>query len=50
MIYSVIEIIGYIFNKKDIKNKEQIIIETNNDKIIETTLIENKKNKKKKIK
>jgi len=50
MIYSVIEIIGYIFNKKDIYVKEQIIIETNNDKIIETTLIENKKNKKKKIK
>lgn len=47
MIYSILEILGYIFNKKDIHSTETIIIEE--DKTT-TVLIEDKKTKKKKSK
>lgn len=50
MIYSVIEIIGYIFNKKTNYIKEEIIIEAKEDKVIDAILIEDKKTKKKKTK
>lgn len=46
IIYSVIEIIGYIFNKKDHYIEEHIIVETENSKVIDTVLIEDKKTKK----
>lgn len=46
IIYSIIEIIGYIFNKKDHYIEEHIIIEANNDKVIEAVLIEDKTTKK----
>ena len=46
MIYSTIEIIGYIFNKKDTYIKEEIIIESKENKVIDAVLIEEKKSKK----
>ena len=46
IIYSVIEIIGYIFNKKDHYIEEHIIVEAENSKVIDTILIEGKKTKK----
>ena len=49
MIYSVIEIIGYISNKRS-TYVEEVIIETNNNKVIDAVLIEEKKSKKKKSK
>ena len=49
MIYSILEIIGYVFNRKDIY-QEEIIINKKDDKIIDVELIENKKLKKKKTK
>ena len=49
MIYSVIEIIGYISNKRS-TYVEEVIIETNNNKVIDAVLIEDKKSKKKKSK
>lgn len=48
MIYSVIEIIGYVFNKKDTYIHKEIIINSKEDKVIDAVLIENKKTKKKK--
>lgn len=48
MIYSVIEIIGYIFNKKDINIETDTIKENKDKKVIEAVLIENKKTKKNK--
>lgn len=48
MAYSLIEIIGYIFNKKDIYIEKDIIIEAKEDKVIDAVLIETKKSKKKK--
>lgn len=50
MIYSTIEILGYIFNKKNNYINEAIIIETKEDKVIDAILIEEKSNKKKKSK
>ena len=50
MVYSTIEIIGYIFNKKNNYIKEEIIIEAKDDKVIDTILIEEKTKKKKKKK
>ena len=50
MIYSTIEIIGYIFNKKEIYIEEEIIVTTKKDKVIDAVLIEDKKTKKKKSK
>lgn len=50
MVYSIIEIIGYIFGRKDIHIESEIIIEAKEDKVIDTVLIENKKTKKKKSK
>ena len=50
MVYSVLEILGYIFNKQNTYIKEEIIIESNDDKVIDAILIEDKKNKKKKTK
>ena len=47
MAYSFLEIIGYIFSKKDIL-EETVIID--NDKVIDTVLIEEKTKKKKKSK
>jgi hypothetical protein len=47
MVYSFLEILGYIFNKKDYL-EETIIIE--DKKVIDTVLIEDKKTKKKKSK
>jgi len=47
MVYSFLEILGYIFNKKDYL-EETVIIE--DKKIIDTVLIEDKKSKKKKSK
>lgn len=47
MVYSFLEILGYIFNKKDYL-EETVIIDDN--KVIETVLIEDKKSKKKKSK
>lgn len=49
MIYSVIEIIGYIFGKKNIY-QSTTIIEANEKKIIDVELIEDKKTKKNKSK
>lgn len=49
MIYSVIEIIGYIFGKKNIY-QSTTIIEANEKKIIDIELIEDKKTKKNKSK
>lgn len=48
MVYSVIEILGYILIKKDIDTNESVIIE--NDKVIDAVLLEDKKSKKKKSK
>lgn len=50
MVYSIIEILGYIFNKKNSYIQEEIIIETNNNKVIDAVLIEDKKTKRKKSK
>ena len=50
MIYSTIEIIGYIFNKQNTHVTEEIIIETKENKVIDAVLIEDKKTKKKKSK
>lgn len=49
MVYSVIEIIGYISSKRN-TYVEEVIIETNNNKVIDAVLIEDKKTKKKKSK
>ena len=46
IIYSIIEIIGYIFNKKDHYIEEHIIIESENNKVIDAVLIEDKTTKK----
>ena len=48
MAYSLIEIIGYIFNKKDLNQEKEMIIEAKEDKVIDVALIETKKTKKKK--
>lgn len=50
MIYSVIEIIGYIFSRRNIYVQEEVIVETNNHKVIDAVLIEDKKTKRKKSK
>ena len=47
IVYSVIEIIGYIFNKNNIYFEEEITIQVKEDKVIDAVLIENKKTKKK---
>ena len=49
MIYSVIEIIGYILGKNNVY-QNTTIIEVKEDKIIDVELIEDKKTKKKKSK
>lgn len=49
MVYSVIEILGYISSKKN-TYVEEVIIETNNNKVIDAVLIEDKKSKRKKSK
>ena len=46
IIYSIIEIIGYIFNKKEHYIEEHIIIESENNKVIDAVLIEDKTTKK----
>ena len=46
IIYSIIEIIGYIFNKKDHYIEEHIIIESENNKVIDAVLVEDKTTKK----
>lgn len=50
MIYSFIEIFGYIFNKKDPDTIGEVIIEQKETKVIDAILIEDKKTKKKKTK
>lgn len=50
MIYSVIEIIGYIISKRNIYVQEDFILEANNQKVIDAVLIEDKKTKRKKSK
>lgn len=50
MAYSVLEILGYISSKQNTYIKEEIIIESNDDKVIDAILIEDKKTKKKKTK
>lgn len=50
MIYSVIEIIGYIISKRNIYVQEEVNIETSNAKVIDAILIEDKKTKRKKSK
>ena len=50
MVYSFIEIFGYIFNKKDIEPTTEIIIDSKETKVIDTVLIEDKKTKKNKTK
>ena len=50
MIYSFIEIFGYIFNRKDIESTTEIIIDSKENKVIDAILIEDKKTKKKKTK
>ena len=49
MVYSTIEILGYISSKRN-TYVEEVIIETNNNKVIDAVLIEDKKTKKKKSK
>ena len=49
MIYSAIEILGYISSKRS-TYVEEVIIETNNNKVIDAVLIEDKETKKKKSK
>ena len=49
MVYSVIEILGYISSKRN-TYVEEIIIESNNNKVIDAVLIEDKKAKRKKSK
>lgn len=48
MVYSFIEIIGYIVNRQNINNVSETIIEVKEEKVIDTILIEEKKTKKKK--
>ena len=50
MVYSFIEIFGYIFNRKDIESTTEIIIDSKENKVIDAILIEDKKTKKKKTK
>ena len=50
MVYSFIEIFGYIFNKKDIEPTTEIIIDSKETKVIDAVLIEDKKTKKNKTK
>lgn len=50
MVYSFIEIFGYIFNKKDIEPTTEIIVDSKETKVIDAVLIEDKKAKKKKTK
>ena len=50
MVYSFIEIFGYIFNKKDIEATTEIIIDSKETKVIDAILIEDKNTKKKKTK
>lgn len=50
MVYSFIEIFGYIFNKKDIEPTTEIIIDSKETKVIDAILIEDKNTKKKKTK
>ena len=47
MIYSVIEIVGYIVNRQNVQYQSETIIEVNEEKVIDTPLIEEKKTKKK---
>ena len=49
MVYSIIEIVGYIFSRNNIY-KEDAVITTNEEKIIDVKLIEEPKTKKKKKK
>lgn len=49
MVYSVLEIIGYISSKRS-TYVEEVIIESNNNKVIDAVLIEDKKTKRKKSK
>ena len=48
MIYSVIEIIGYIVNRQNINNTSETIIDIQEETVVEPILIEEKKSKKKK--
>ena len=48
IVYSILEITEYIFNKKDTYIEEHIIVETDNSKVIDAVLIEDKKRKLKK--
>ena len=50
MIYSIIEIIGYILKKRTPYIEEEMTIKTKENKIIDAILIEDKKTKKKKTK
>ena len=48
MIYSFLEIFGYIFNRKDAEPLSEVIVEQKETKVIDALLIEDKKTKKKK--
>lgn len=48
MIYSFLEIFGYIFNRKDAESTGESIVEIKEEKVIDALLIEDKKTKKKK--
>ena len=48
MIYSFLEIFGYIFNKKDAEPINESIIEIKEENVIDALLIEDKKTNKKK--
>ena len=48
MIYSFLEIVGYIFNRQDINYKTETIIDVVEDKVIDKVLIEENQSKKKK--
>lgn len=48
MVYSFLEIFGYIFNRKDAESTGESIVEIKEEKVIDALLIEDKKTKKKK--
>ena len=50
MVYSFIEIFGYIFNRKDAETSNNTIVKIEEEKVINAVLIEDKKTKKKKSK
>ena len=50
MVYSLLEIIGYIFNRQEITIQSETIIDIKEDKVIDSYLVEEKSSSKKKKK